>query len=156
MHLMSSRCRLRGLLVALAGIIALPAAVAIAPDDDVLIAIAKHAELTADGSVVIRVHIACDPLPGTEDFQEAHAGVGQARTGAGAEGGIDGVVVCDGTARTHTAHLFPIGEEMFARGPARANASLFVCHSVEDQQICIDGRTERRILIKGPPVRRRG
>ena len=153
MHLPSSLGRFRGACVALSSLLVLPA-VAFAQDDDISIAIAKHADLTADGAIIIRVHIACDPLPGMEEFQEAHAGAGQPRTGAGAEAGLDGTVVCDGIAHTHTAHLFPITEAVFERGPARATASLFICNLVEDEQLCVDGATQRRIIIRGPVVPR--
>ena len=155
MDLLPSLGRVCGALVSVAGAIVLPAvALAQNDDDDITIAIAKHAELASDGAVIIRIHIACDPLPGTEDFQEAHAGAGQPRTGAGAEAGIDGTVVCDGTAHTHTAHLFPHTDAAFKRGPARANASLFICNVVEEQQICVEGRTQRQIIIRGPLVSR--
>jgi hypothetical protein len=138
-------------LVVLAGIMALPA-IALAQDDDISISIAKHAQLTSDGAVIIRIHIACDPLPGTEDFQEALAGARQAKTGAEAEGGIDGTVVCDGIAHTHTARLSPFTDEVFKRGPADASASLVICNLVGDEQVCIQGAAERRIIIRGPLV----
>jgi hypothetical protein len=138
-------------LVALAGIMALPA-IALAQDDDISISIAKHAQLISDGAVIIRIHIACDPLPGTEDFQEALAGAGQAKTGAGAEGGIDGTVVCDGISHTHTARLSPITDAVFRRGPAGASASLVICNLVGDEQVCVHRATARRIIIRGPLV----
>jgi hypothetical protein len=137
--------------VALAGIMALPG-IALAQDDDISISIAKHAQLTADGAVIIRIHIACDPLPGTEDFQEALAGAEQARTAAEAEGGIDGTVVCDGISHTYTARLSPFTDAVFQRGPADANVSLLMCNLVGDEQVCVDGATERRIIIRGPLV----
>jgi hypothetical protein len=136
------------LILALAGTMALPA-IAQAQDDDISISISKHAELASDGAVIIRIHIACDPLPGMEEFQEGLAGAGQAKTGAESEGGIDGTVVCDGVAHTHTARLFPITDEVFRRGPAGANASLFICNVVGDEQICMHGATQRRIIIRG-------
>jgi hypothetical protein len=135
-------------LVAIAGIIALPAS-ALAQDDDISISIAKHAQLTVDGAVIIRIDIACNPLPGTEDFQEALAGAAQPRTGAEAEGGIDGTVVCDGTSRTYTARLSPFTNAVFRRGPADANVSVLICNLVGDEQVCVDGTTERRIIIRG-------
>jgi hypothetical protein len=138
-------------LVALVGIIALPA-MALAQDNDISISIEKHAQLTSDGAVIITIHIACDPLPGTEDFQEALAGAGQAKTGAEAEGGIDGTVVCDGISRRHTARLFPFTDAVFKRGPAGANASLFICNVVGDEQVCANGSTARQIIIRGPLV----
>jgi len=115
----------------------------------VSISIEKHARLTADGAVIIRVHIACDPLPGTEDFQEALAGAGQARTGAAAEGGVDGTVVCDGIERAHTARLSAFSYGEFKRGPAGASASLLVCNVAGDDQVCEQGATQRRIIIAG-------
>ncbi len=59
-------------------VLALPA-IALAQDDDISVAIAKHANLTSDGAVIIRVYIACDLPPGTEDFQEAFAGAAKRR-----------------------------------------------------------------------------
>jgi hypothetical protein len=138
-------------LVALAGIMALPP-IALAQDEDISISIAKHAQLTSDGAVVIRIHIACDPLPGTEDFQEASAGAAQPRTGAEAEGGIDGTVVCDGISHTYTARLSPFTDAVFQRGPAEANVSLLICNLVGEEQVCVDGATERRIIIRGALV----
>jgi hypothetical protein len=135
-------------LVALAGIMALPAIV-LAQDDDVSISIEKHGQLTSDGAVIITINIACDPLPGTEDFQEALAGAGQPKTGAEGEGGIDGTVVCDGISRTYTARLSPFTDAVFKRGPADASASVLICNLVGDEQVCIDGATERRIVIRG-------
>lgn len=119
---------------------------------DVTISIARHAQLTLDGAVIIRVHIACDPLPGFEDFQEALAGAGQEKTGAEAEGGIDGTVVCDGTARTHTARLSSFSDFVFKRGPAAAGASLVVCNVVGQDQVCQQGSAAREIVIRGPTV----
>jgi hypothetical protein len=152
MHFLALRRRFRAAaLVARAGIMALPA-IALAQDDDISISIAKHAQLTSDGAVIIRIHIACDPLPGTEDFQEALAGARQARTGAEAEGGIDGTVVCDGISHTYTARLSPFTDALFKRGPADANVSVLICNLVGDEQVCVDGATERRIIIRGPLV----
>src|SRR4029453_10466427 len=107
--------------VAIAGIMALPA-IALAQDDDISISIEKHAQLTSDGAVIIMIEIACDPLPGTPDFQEALAGAGQPRTGAEAEGGIDRTVVCDGISHTYTARLSPFTDAVFKRGPAPPRA----------------------------------
>jgi hypothetical protein len=134
-------------LVALAGTIALPAIVL--AQDDVSISIEKHAQLTFDGAVIIMIQIACDPLPGSEDFQEALAGAVQPRTGAEAEGGIDGTVVCDGIPHTYTARLSPFTDAVFKRGPADANVSVLICNVVGDEQVCVDGATERRIIIRG-------
>jgi hypothetical protein len=116
------------------------------------LAIEKHARLTEQGAVVITVHIVCGPFAGVEDFQEALAGAGQEKAGAEAESGIDGTVVCDGTKRTHTAHLSSFTEVVFRRGPAGANVSLFVCTLVGDEQICFQGSTQRRVVISGPLV----
>jgi hypothetical protein len=149
MHFLTSLRRFRAAaLVALAGIMTLPA-IALAQDDDISISIAKHAQLTSDGAVIIRIYIACDPLPGTEDFQEALAGAGQAKTGAETEGGIDGTVVCDGMPRTYTARLSPFTDTGFKRGPASASASLLICNLVGNEQVCVQGATERRIIIAG-------
>ena len=138
-------------LVALVAVMAHPA-VALAQDEDISISIAKHAQLTSDGAVIIMVDIACDLLPGTEDFQEALAGAGQAKTGAGAEGGIDGTVVCDGISRTYTARLSPFTDAVFERGPAVATASLIICNVVGDEQVCAQRSTQRRIIIRGSLV----
>jgi hypothetical protein len=135
-------------LVALAGTMALPA-IALAQDDDVSISIEKHGQLTSDGAVIIMIQIACDPLPGTEDFQEALAGAGQPRTGAEAEGGIDGTVVCDSIPHTYTARLSPFTDAVFKRGPADASASVLICNLVGDEQVCVQGSAERRIIIRG-------
>jgi hypothetical protein len=116
---------------------------------EISLTIAKHASLTSDGAVVIRVLIECEPLPGTEDFQEALAGAAQAKTGAEAEGGIDGTVTCDGVPRTYTATLSSFTDAAFRPGPAHANASLLVCNVVGDDQVCAQGSTERRIVIRG-------
>ena len=136
--------------IVLAGIIAIPTSAA-AQNNDIWVAIAKHASLTSDGSVVIRIHIACDPLPGFEEFQEGYAGAGQERTGASGETGIDGMVVCDGEAHTHTARVFPF-EGAFERGPAGANASVFICNLLGDEQHCIAGSASRRIIIRGRTI----
>lgn len=119
---------------------------------DVSISIARHAQLTLDGAVIIRVHVACEPLPGIEDFQEALAGAAQRKTDAAAEGGIDGTVVCDGVARTHTARLSPITVFVFKRGPATARASLIVCNTVGDDQVCQQAAATQHIVIRGRAV----
>jgi hypothetical protein len=145
MHSPDLRRRFRAaVLAALAGIMALPAIVL--AQDDVSISIEKHAQLTSDGAVIIMIQIACDPLPGTEDFQEALAGAVQPRTGAEAEGGIDGTVVCDGIPHTYTARLSPFTNAVFKRGAADANVSVLICNLVGDEQVCVDGATERRII----------
>ena len=149
MHFLALLGRFRtAALIALAGIIALPAIV-LAQDNNISISIEKHAQLTSEGAVIIMIQIACDPLPGTEDFQEALAGAGQPRTGAEAEGGIDGTVVCDGISRTYTARLSPFTDAVFKRGPADASASVLICNLVGDEQVCADGAAERRIIIRG-------
>jgi hypothetical protein len=147
---MGKRRALVWVLVVLVGAIALPAFAQ--AEGDISISIAKHARLTSGGAVVITLRIACEPLPGTEDFQEALAGARQARTGAEAEGGIDGTVVCDGVERTHTARLVPFTEEVFKRGPADASAMLLVCNVDGDDQVCAHRNTHRRIVIRGPVV----
>jgi hypothetical protein len=152
MHFLALLRRFRAAtLVALAGLVALPA-IALAQDDNISVSIEKHAQLTAGGGVIILIHIACDPLPGREDFQEALAGASQAKTRAEAEGGIDGPVVCDGLSRTYTAHLSPFTDAVFKPGPAGANASLFICNLVGDEQVCAHGAAGRRIIIRGPRV----
>jgi hypothetical protein len=120
-------------------------------EDDVLVAIAKYAVPTHDGSIVIRIHIACEPMWGFEEFQQGHAGGSQARTGAWSETGIDGTIVCDGQAHTHTARLYPF-EGVFKRGGARANASVFICNLIGDEQFCVSGSSARKIVIRGTPV----
>jgi hypothetical protein len=152
MHFLALLRRFRAAaLVGLAGIMNL-SAIVLAQDDNVSISIEKHGQLTADGAVIIMIQIACDPLPGTEDFQEALAGAGQPKIGAEAEGGIDGTVVCDGISHTYTARLSPFTDAVFKRGPADASASLLICNLVDDEQVCVDGATERRIIIRGPLV----
>jgi hypothetical protein len=119
---------------------------------EVSVSIGKHASLTTDGAIVIRVHIACDPLPGTEDYQEALAGAVQGKTAAAAEGGIDGAVACDGVLRTHTARLSPFTRAVFKRGPAVARASITICNVVEDEQVCEHVAAEQRVVIRGAVV----
>jgi hypothetical protein len=127
-------------------------AIALGQDDDISISIAKYAQLASDGAVIIRIHIACDPLPGTADFQEALTGASQARTGAEAEGGVDDTVVCDGISHTHTTRLSPHPDAVFKRGPAVARVSLMICNLVGSEQVCVHGATESRIIIQGPLV----
>jgi hypothetical protein len=117
-------------------------------DDDITIRIARHARLTADGDVTIRAFVRCGPLPGVEDFQEAHAGIGQARTGAGGEGGLDGAIVCDGVERAHTGRFSPL-DQPFKAGPARANVSIIACRLVGDDQVqvCFSDSEARRVII---------
>jgi hypothetical protein len=149
MHFLALLRRFRtAALIAPAAIIALPTIVP-AQDNNISLSIEKHAQLTYEGAVIIMIQIACDPLPGTEDFQEAVAGAGQPRTGAEAEGGIDGTVVCDGISRTYTARLSPFTDAVFKRGPADASASVLICNLVGDEQVCADGAAERRIIIRG-------
>jgi hypothetical protein len=120
--------------------------------EEVSVSIAREARLGSDGAVIITVRITCGPLPGTEDFREAHAGAGQPKTGAAAEGGVDGTVVCDGTERVHTARMFPHTDEAFRRGPARATVTVFACNIVGDDQVCVEGSDQRRIVIRGRTV----
>jgi hypothetical protein len=120
--------------------------------EEISLSIARHARLTSDGAVIISVRIRCESLPGAEEFQEAFAGAAQPKTGAEAEGGIDGTVVCDGVTRTHSARLSPFNDVSFKRGPAGANASLFVCNVVGEEQVCAHGSTERQIVIMGALV----
>ena len=116
---------------------------------EVSIRIGKHARLTSDGSVVFTAWVACGPLPGTEDFREGHAGAGQAKTGAGAEGGLSPDIVCDGVERAYTAAPSLITEAEFARGPARGNAAVIACNTVGDDQVCVQASAQRRIIVSG-------
>jgi hypothetical protein len=40
----------------------------------------------------------------------------------------------------------------FRRGSAGANVSLFVCTLVQNEQICFQGSTQRRVIIRGQLV----
>jgi hypothetical protein len=120
-------------------------------EDDILVAIAKYGVPTYDGGIIIRIHIACEKVWGVEEFQEGYAGASQARTGAWSETGIDGMVVCDGQARTHTARMYAY-EGRFKKGGALANASVFVCYLIGDEQFCISGSSARKIVVRGTPV----
>jgi hypothetical protein len=111
--------------------------------------IEKHASLTRQGTVVIFIRIVCGPFAGIEEFQDAHAGGGQDKTGASSETGIDGTVLCDGIERTHTAHLSPLDAAAFKPGPANVSASLFVCTLEGQEQVCFSGATSRRVIIRG-------
>jgi hypothetical protein len=117
---------------------------------DVSIRIEKHASLTPDGSIVFQVHVACGPLPGTEDFREGLAGAVQEKTGASAEGGLSPDVVCDGIERAYTAGVSLITDAEFKRGPARANATVIACNTVGDGQVCVDDSAARRVIVSGP------
>ena len=119
-----------------------------AAQESISLSIAKHAQITSDGVIVIRIDVVCEPLPGTVDFQQTFAGASQTGTGAEAEAGLDGTVVCDGIERTHTAHLSSFAED-FKRGPAQASASLIVCNVDGDTQICAQRGTQQRIVIQG-------
>jgi hypothetical protein len=119
----------------------------------IAVALEKHGVLTSQGVAVIRMHISCGPFEGFEEFQEGLAGGGQARTGAEAEGGIDGTIVCDGVERPYSAHLSPFTDAGFAKGPATFTASLFVCMIVGDEQQCYHGSSSRRVILRGGPVR---
>lgn len=119
---------------------------------DISVEIDKHARLHSDGGITFTVQIACGPLPGTEDFREALAGAGQEKTGAAGEGGIGPDVVCDGVTREYTGQVFPITDEVFSRGPAGAGVSVFACNVVGDEQVCIHGASESRIVISGRVV----
>jgi hypothetical protein len=139
--------------LALAALIALVLPGDAQAQGDVSISINKHARLASDGAIIIEAHIACDPLQGVEDFQEVLAGAAQQKTGAEAEGGVDGLVICDGVGRTHTARLSPFTDEAFRRGPANASVSLLVCNVLGDDQICLQGAAQRRIIIRGSVAR---
>jgi hypothetical protein len=131
--------------------IAFPANQAQSQTPGVSVEIERLARLTDEGIIVLWVHVTCGPFEGVEDFQEALAGAGQAKTGAGAEGGLDGTVVCDGVERVHTAHLTAHTDAAFKRGPAGATASVFVCTLVGDEQICFRGAMSRRVILRGGP-----
>jgi hypothetical protein len=109
----------------------------------------KHARLTSDGSVTFAVRVACGPLPGTEDFREGLAGAGQAKTGAGAEGGLSPDVVCDGVERLYTAGVSVITDAVFKRGPATAFVGVIACNTVGDGQVCVQGSARTRIVVAG-------
>ncbi|HET7202617.1 MAG TPA: hypothetical protein VFI92_04560 [Steroidobacteraceae bacterium] len=115
----------------------------------VVVSIAKRAALTSQGVVVLDVRVTCGPFDGVEEFQEALAGAAQPRTGAEAEGGIDGYVTCDGVERTYTAHLSSFTETSFKHGPGVASASVFVCTLVGDEQACYHGGQGRRVILTG-------
>lgn len=112
--------------------------------------IEKHAQLTAGGSVLFRVHVTCGPLPGSPDFSQGHAGASQPRTGAGAEGGLSPDLVCDGVERVYTAGVSLITEEPFRFGPANASAAVIACSVVGDDQVCVQASAHRSIRIHGP------
>ncbi len=121
-------------------------------EDGISIEINKHARLTADGSVTYTVRVTCGPLPGTLDFTEGLAGAGQAKTGAGAEGGLSPDIVCDGVERVYTAGISVITDAVFTRGPATAFVGVIACSTVGDQQVCVQASAQRRIIISGPPA----
>ena len=112
------------------------------------LAIAKGAQLTEQGAIVIRIHVLCGPFAGSEDFQEAAAGAAQVQSGAEAEGGIDGPVICDGHERTRTATLSSFTDAGFEPGQAHANVALSVCRLVDDEQICFQGATQRTVAVQ--------
>jgi hypothetical protein len=60
--------------------------------------------------------------------------------------------VCAGISHTYTARLSPFTDAVFQRGPAEANVSLLICNLVGEEQVCVDGATERRIIIRGALV----
>lgn len=135
------------LLVALAGATSL--ADTAGAQGDISIQIDRHARLTPDGSVVFTVRVACGPLPGTEDFREGLAGASQEKTGAEAEGGLSPDIVCDGVERVYTAGVSRITDASFKRGPAVATAAVIACNTVADEQVCVQGSAQRRIIISG-------
>jgi hypothetical protein len=122
-----------------------------AQDAGVTLAIEKHAQLSQRGEMVIRIRITCGPFEGFEEFQQGFAGGSQEKSGAVSESGIDGMVVCDGVQRTHTARMAPF-DVPFQRGPARANAALMLCMLVGEEQTCFSGSTARGVIISGPTV----
>ena len=122
----------------------------VAGEPALTIRIEKHAQLSSDGSPTFRVHVTCGPLPGSYDFREGHAGAGQARTGASAEGGLSPDIECDGTHRSYTAGLSLITDDRFRPGPAVATAAVIACNVVGDDQVCIQGSARRTVIIQGP------
>lgn len=120
--------------------------------EGVSISIEKHAQPTAAGGVVVRVHVTCGPLPGSPDYTEGFAGAFQPKSGAEAEGGLSPDLVCDGIERTYTAGVSLISDASFKRGSAEASASLFACSVLDDQQVCIDGSASGRIIVSGREV----
>ena len=116
------------------------------------LAISKHARLTEKGAIVIAIQVICGPFAGFEEFQDAVVGAIQEKSGAEAEGGMDGTIVCDGVERTHTARLSSFTDTGFKHGPANANASLFICTLVQDEQICFQGAMQRKVVIRGRAV----
>ena len=121
----------------------------VAQAQEISVRIARHAQLTSDGSITFRVWVSCE-LPGTPDFREGLAGAGQPRTGASAEGGLSPDIVCDGVERVYTAGISLISEDPFERGPATANATVIACNTVGDQQVCVQESARRRVIVRGP------
>lgn len=117
----------------------------------IALAIDKHAQLASDGAIVIRIRITCGPFEGAEEFQQSFAGGSQEKSGASSESGIDGMVICDGVTRTHTARLTPF-DTAFRRGPARANAGLLLCTFDGQEQECFSGATARAVIVRGPTI----
>ena len=118
---------------------------------EISIQIDRRAVPTSDGSITFRVRISCGPLPGTEDFREGLAGAGQRKTEAGAEGGLSPDVVCDGVERVYTAGISVITDAVFKRGPAVAFVAVIACNVVGDNQVCVEGSAQRRIIVSGRP-----
>ena len=147
-----TRARRKHLVAAVSALMLLVVAEsAAAQPTGIAITIDKHGQLTSDGVALIRMDIVCGPFAGFEEFQEALAGGFQTKSGAEAEGGIDGTVVCDGVEREYTAHLSSFNEIQFRPGPAQFTASLFVCMLVGDEQQCYHGSTTRRVILRGGP-----
>jgi hypothetical protein len=96
--------------------------------------------------------ISCGPFEGTEYFQESFAGASQEQSGAEAEGGVDGTVVCDGVQRVQSARLASFNDFSFRRGPANANAGVMVCVLVLDEQMCFSGGASRRVIVRGRAI----
>jgi hypothetical protein len=121
---------------------------ALAQDSGIAVRIAEFAHLTSSSGIVLRVRTTCGPFEGVEDFQEAFAGAAQNKSGAEAEGGIDGTVVCDGVKRTYKARLSSFNEFLFQRGAANASVGVMVCMLVEDEQMCFSGAASRRVIVR--------
>jgi hypothetical protein len=62
------------------------------------------------------------------------------------------VLICDGIERTYTARVSPFTDKVFRRGSVRASVSVTVCNLVGEEQVCLQGSAERRIIIRGRAV----
>jgi hypothetical protein len=109
--------------------------------------------LRGDGGqwLQLTVDIACDDL-GAEDFQQglAFATQQRGRHVIAGEGGVDGTVICDGVARTHTATVSLFQGSKFRGGPATATVDFLICFIDEsDNQVCEQDNDTRTVLVGG-------